>query len=648
MRVLIAVTHLLGAGHLTRAAALARALARSGHAATLVSGGAPSALVRLDGVRLVQLPPLHVVGTAFGRLLDADGREAGAELLAARAAMLRAALAETAPDAVITELFPFGRRALAAEFLGLIEAAAALRPGPLILASIRDVLVAPGEPEKVRAAHARIAHAYDAVLVHGDPDLIPLDASWPVDAALRRTLRYTGYVDEDSSHADWTGPRAGILVSAGSSAAGLALCRAAAAAARLRPELDWRILAGHGIADADFRGLGDGLTAGVLARARPDYRALVMRAAVSVSACGYNTAVDLLATGPRAVLVPFEAGRETEQRLRADRLAARGLAHVVPEAELTATTLLDAVDAARAAPAPPAHGIDLGGAARSVAIIEALHAGRRCIGRAAPDHFDCLRAALDAAAEHGRRVPLWWRDDDAVAATPALDRLLDLAGSFDAPVLVAAIPARVAASLGERLHAAGRVSLAVHGLTHENHAPAGVKPAEFGPHRPLPALVADAAAALRLARERLPADRLMPVFVPPWNRIAPGLAAALPGLGYEGLSAVDGPPVPGLIRADTQVDPIAWRGTRSLEDPDAIIAGLCRALTRQPGRPVGLLTHHRAHDAAIWDFLVDLLGVLLRHPAVAIQDPRRLFRPAADEAGAPCEIPRIARPARVA
>ncbi|MFC6790188.1 hypothetical protein ACFQE0_11510 [Methylobacterium komagatae] len=42
MRVLIAVTHLLGAGHLTRAAALARAFAAAGHETALVSGGHPA------------------------------------------------------------------------------------------------------------------------------------------------------------------------------------------------------------------------------------------------------------------------------------------------------------------------------------------------------------------------------------------------------------------------------------------------------------------------------------------------------------------------------------------------------------------------------------------------------------------------------
>ncbi len=77
MRILIAVTHLLGAGHLTRAAALARAFAAAGHETVLVSGGHPAPLVRLDGVRLVQLPPLRIEGFDFGRLIGPDGEVRG-------------------------------------------------------------------------------------------------------------------------------------------------------------------------------------------------------------------------------------------------------------------------------------------------------------------------------------------------------------------------------------------------------------------------------------------------------------------------------------------------------------------------------------------------------------------------------------------
>ena len=46
------------------------------------------------------------------------------------------------------------------------------------------------------------------------------------------------------------------------------------------------------------------------------------------------------------VLVPFETASETEQRLRAERLASLGLAETVWESELTPNSLARAIDAA--------------------------------------------------------------------------------------------------------------------------------------------------------------------------------------------------------------------------------------------------------------------------------------------------------------
>ena len=715
MRILIGVTHLLGAGHLTRAAALARAFSAAGHDTVLVSGGMPAPLVRVGAARLVQLPPVRIEGFAFGRLIGAEGQDADAPLFEARRRALLDALAEAAPDVVLTELFPFGRRNLAPEFLALVEAARARPERPLILASVRDILVPPDRAAKVAEAHARLTAHYDGVLVHGDPRVAPLDASWPVDDTLATAIRYTGYVDEGDP-APAPGPRSGVLVAAGSSRAGIGLFETAIAAARRRPDLSWRILVGHGVPEAELTCLAEGLPAGTVMRARPDYRDLLAGAAVSVSQCGYNTAVDLMVTGTPAVLVPFEAGRETEQRLRAERLVGLGRARIVPEAGLTPQALIAAVeDAAGATASPLAHAIALDGGARTVALVEEMrrersapsprrreplrptpypgpypesltgqsvsptnppHSGARRSrlegglqgsqrvleasfearqgghlrmragvglertswpdpeGPASPhlgmrssvesvDRLSPLRDALDRAGDTGRRVDLWWRDDDAIAATPALDRLLALKPG--APILIAAIPSRVEASLGQRLAEAPGVSLAVHGLAHDNHAPPGAKAAEFGPHRPLASMRREAAMALRIARDRLPGEKLLPVFVPPWNRLADDLARDLPGLGYRGLSAAGGPAIAGLTRAEATLDVIDWRGSRSLRDPAALIGTLLAHAGAAASDPLGLLTHHLAHDEAVWEFLGQLLPLLAGHPAVRLRDPKLLF-----------------------
>ena len=115
----------------------------------------------------------------------------------------------------------------------------------------------------------------------------------------------------------------------------------------------WHVLVGRGVPEADFQALRQGAPAhAAVERARPDFRALLAGAELSVSQSGYNTVVDLLRCGVQAVLVPFEAGHETEQRLRAERLKALGLAEVIPEEELSPETL---VSAHPKGPASPRH-----------------------------------------------------------------------------------------------------------------------------------------------------------------------------------------------------------------------------------------------------------------------------------------------------
>ncbi|MFC6583025.1 hypothetical protein [Sulfitobacter aestuariivivens] len=130
-------------------------------------------------------------------------------------------------------------------------------------------------------------------------------------------------------------------------------------------------------------------------------------------------------------------------------------------------------------------------------------------------------------------LPLWWRDDDATRDTMALQRLLGVSEGLDIPVHLAVIPRPATADLAAVIKdAPGAVPL-VHGWAHENHAPDGQKKAEFG--HPRAAAIDEARSGLRRLKSLFGA-RLLPMFVPPWNRIDPDIANALPHLGYTALS----------------------------------------------------------------------------------------------------------------
>ncbi|HET8726906.1 MAG TPA: glycosyltransferase, partial [Alphaproteobacteria bacterium] len=168
--------------------------------------------------------------------------------------------------------------------------------------------------------------------------------------------------------------------SVGGGAVGERLLRAAVAASRTGAlaALGWRLLAGPDLPGGVMEALRRSVPAhAVVERARPDFPALLRRCRLSVSQAGYNTALDVLNAGCRAVLVPFAADGETEQATRAAILAARGLATVVDEATLTPGSLAAGIAAALEAPAPARPAIAMDGAAETArTVVAALKRGR--------------------------------------------------------------------------------------------------------------------------------------------------------------------------------------------------------------------------------------------------------------------------------
>lgn len=106
-------------------------------------------------------------------------------------------------------------------------------------------------------------------------------------------------------------------------------------------------------------------------RARADFPALLANCRMSVSQAGYNTVMDIMNAKARAVLVPFVGRGETEQSLRAARLAERGLAQLVAEPDLTPSRLAAAIDAADAMPEPGFEALDCTGAETSARLLRA-------------------------------------------------------------------------------------------------------------------------------------------------------------------------------------------------------------------------------------------------------------------------------------
>jgi hypothetical protein len=247
-----------------------------------------------------------------------------------------------------------------------------------------------------------------------------------------------------------------------------------------------------------------------------------------------------------------------------------------------------------------------------------------------------LEAELAAWRKAGRAATLWWRDDDAGDATPALRRLVALAEAHAVPLALATVPAWATQALAAAVKQSGEiVTVLQHGYAHANYAPAGQKKFELGPERPAPIVVAELAQGWQLLEGRFGA-RFWPALVPPWNRMAPYLPPYLAELRYRGLSQF-GPrarrqPVRGLLQANAHVDIVYWKGLAprfageaKLVDEFVLHLSARRSGETDPDEPTGLLTHHAAHDEPCWTFVEELFRRLAAHAAVRWLATPRVF-----------------------
>ena len=215
-----------------------------------------------------------------------------------------------------------------------------------------------------------------------------------------------------------------------------------------------------------------------------------------------------------------------------------------------------------------------------------------------------------------------------------MDRLTRLSETLDLPVHLAVIPRDATQALAAYITSSSQLVPTVHGWAHQNHAPQGEKKAEFGAHRPTEQALADASRGLSILRDLL-GDRVTPMFVPPWNRITEDVVQGLTTLGYTSLSTfkprTSPKAAPGLAQINTHLDPIHWKGSRSLVPPQTLLDHVTRQLnarrigTADTAEPYGILTHHLVHDTTIWDFTETLISHLLAGPATSWTHEQRTF-----------------------
>ena len=228
-------------------------------------------------------------------------------------------------------------------------------------------------------------------------------------------------------------------------------------------------------------------------------------------------------------------------------------------------------------------------------------------------NWNPLRKALAMCRHKNVAVPIWWRDDDAVAMTSHLARLNETSVRTGIPVHLAIVPANVDPLLPSLINTSQLLPV-VHGWAHLDHSDSRTKKNVFLTKRA--GAAHETLNAIKVMQTLFGAD-MRRMFVPPWNRINAEISMVLKNQGYRVLStygARTATSAAGLDLVNTHLDPIFWGGSRDLIDPDVLIAKTAAHLhSRTEGRedafePFGLLSHHLVHTEAIWSFIEAFLN----------------------------------------
>lgn len=635
-RLLFYCQHSLGMGHLIRSLAIADGLTNDFDVVFLNGGPLPEGQRPPKKIEIINLPPLGFDSEM--QLLSRDDNHTVEQAQRRRIEIMREALSSVNPDVLLIELFPFGRKKFAAELIALLEDARGLSRPPVVVCSLRDILVERNQHHDELACH-RANRYFDAILVHSDARFARLEESFHPRSPLKVPVHYTGFVTREQKKS--TDPELKrerrIVVSAGGGLVGETLLRTAIQAYELLPVSDkpeLRVIGGPFIPEQswlDLEEVARGKQGISLIRSVPDLGAELRTAAASISQCGYNTAMDILRSHVPALVVPFSGEKQDEQTNRARRLERLGALRVLDPDRLDAQTLAKEMSTLlqfKPNPIP----LDMNGVENTAQLLKDMVQQKQIEAAKGwtirqpgiPAWLMPVRDALDTLADP---ACLFFRDDDCGWGDDRLLLLLDIFADFDIPVDLAAIPAALNSALAQKLSRRmaahpERLRIHQHGYAHLNHELNGKK-CEFGSARDYLSQCGDIQEGQRLLAELLGAAP-DPIFTPPWNRCTAVTARCLAELGFRALSRdshAEAFDIPGLIEIPIAVD---WFAHRKKVRFSQMEWGELLAARLESAASIGIMLHHAVMDADEMQALAQLLSLLARHPNVNCQTMQSL------------------------
>ena len=378
-RILFYVQHLLGVGHVFRAQRLCEGFTAAGLSVDVIFGGEPLPNMKFAAESIHFLPPIKAGAIDYSFNVDLDGNRLSDAYMAERQNKLLDIFNGLTPDLILFEAWPFGRRVIRREIIAMLDVARKRAKPPLIFTSVRDILQEGRKPGRSEEAIQNLETYVNKVLVHSDPSLIKLDATFPLANQISSKLHYTGFVrakpDKDTQAIE----KFDVIVTIGGGAFGEGLIKSALQARALSSlnEAQWCLCTGPNLPAENVEYLKQNCPDGVTIRTfLPDLALHLEQAKLSISQVGYNTSMDALSAGQtgncKTVFAPSDIAGQTEQLRRAELLQEKGYAISLPESQLTPHTLANAIDHAMALPSKKSS-INFSGVENSAAyIVQAL------------------------------------------------------------------------------------------------------------------------------------------------------------------------------------------------------------------------------------------------------------------------------------
>jgi predicted glycosyltransferase len=382
MKIVVYCQYVLGVGHLFRVLEICKAL--SAHEVILVTGGPRTDTPLPEHVREMRLPQLQM-DNHFEGLFSSQKNSTLAQVKEERQKSLFDLFKKEKPDLFIIELYPFGRKAFRFELDPVIQA---IRDKKLcscgIISSVRDILVEKEDQQRHEERALKTLNLYfDAVLVHSDPRVATLNETFLRFSEITIPVVYTGYIAPKSPDSIRSSIRNRlgikeeetlIVASAGGGSVGKPLLEAVIQAfslLKIKTEVHLRVYTGPFISGSDFaalKRLKNKDRSIHIEKFTADFLSFLAAADLSISMAGYNTTMNILASGVTALVWPF--AQNHEQQLRARRLADLGALKLINERDLIPANLAGLMSKTLLNAGLKKIEIDLNGAANTVRWLE--------------------------------------------------------------------------------------------------------------------------------------------------------------------------------------------------------------------------------------------------------------------------------------